>query len=143
MLVVIPLCAFVLGIGVWYLFRRTVNTSPQPVTNTVSDTPTAPVINERRDPPPEPQQAADADRDGLTDEEEAATGTKLDASDSDEDGLSDLAEIRIYKSNPLKQDSDDDGNRDGQEVKAGYDPNGPGRLLDVAEAINALNDQQP
>lgn len=52
-----------------------------------------------------PQADADADADGLTASQEAAYGTS--------------------DANP---DTDGDGFRDGDEVKAGYDPNGPGKL---------------
>lgn len=52
-----------------------------------------------------PQADADADADGLTASQEAAYGTS--------------------DANP---DTDGDGFKDGDEVKAGYDPNGPGKL---------------
>lgn len=71
----------------------------------------------------------DTDRDGLTDAEEQAQGTKETVTDTDGDGLSDADEVRVYKTNPLKPDSDADGNADGAEVEKGYNPNGPGMLL--------------
>ncbi len=49
----------------------------------------------------------DTDGDGLTDDEEAVLGTNLNEIDTDQDGYLDLAEI-----------------------KSGYDPSGPGRLID-------------
>ena len=64
----------------------------------------------------------DTDRDGLNDEEETQAGTKVDEPDSDNDDLSDLAEVKTYKTNPLKADSDDDGYNDGLEVKNGNNP---------------------
>ncbi len=48
--------------------------------------------------------------------------------DSDRDGLSDEAEIEKYKSDPQNPDTDGDGFNDGQEVRNGYNPAGPGRL---------------
>lgn len=48
--------------------------------------------------------------------------------DPDFDGLSSAEETIIYKTNPHKADSDNDGYADGDEVKAGYNPNGPGKL---------------
>lgn len=42
--------------------------------------------------------------------------------DSDKDGLSDQDEKEIYKTNPNKADTDDDGHSDYIEVKSGYDP---------------------
>jgi hypothetical protein len=48
--------------------------------------------------------------------------------DSDNDGLTD-AEEKIYGTNPLNPDTDGDGYLDGAEVKAGYNPNGAGKLI--------------
>ncbi|MCK4745065.1 hypothetical protein KAS41_03310 [Candidatus Parcubacteria bacterium] len=47
--------------------------------------------------------------------------------DSDNDGLTEEEE-RIYKTNPFNPDTDNDGYSDGDEVKAGYNPNGEGKL---------------
>lgn len=79
---------------------------------------------------------ADADHDGLSDEEERRGGTDPNASDTDKDGLSDKQEIVLYKSDPKKTDTDGDGNSDGDEVKNGYNPAGDGKLLDINKAIN-------
>lgn len=49
--------------------------------------------------------------------------------DTDGDGLSDRDEVELYESNPLLKDTDRDGNPDGDEVKNGYSPNGPGKLV--------------
>jgi hypothetical protein len=48
--------------------------------------------------------------------------------DSDNDGLTDYQEINIYHTNPHNPDTDGDGYLDGAEVKAGYNPLGPGKL---------------
>ncbi len=48
--------------------------------------------------------------------------------DSDLDGLTDWQEIHIYHTDPYNPDTDGDGYQDGAEVKAGYNPNGPGKL---------------
>jgi len=80
---------------------------------------TSPVVNE----------AIDTDNDGLTDAEEKIYGTDLDLPDSDNDGLFDREEIMVYETNPLEPDSDSDGYTDGVEVRSGYNPNGPGKLL--------------
>ncbi len=80
-------------------------------------------------PPPAPSPAApapDRDRDGLTDEQEATRGTNPDRADTDNDGLTDLEEIVTYKTDPTKADTDGDSFNDGQEVKAKYNPLGPG-----------------
>jgi len=73
----------------------------------------------------------DTDGDGLTDDEELVLGTNVNAVDSDRDGLSDKEEVEFYKSNPLSPDTDGDSYLDGDEVKNGYDPLGPGRLLNA------------
>ena len=73
----------------------------------------------------------DSDGDGLTDEEEARFGTSIRKPDTDNDGLFDKEEVQIYKTNPLKADSDGDGYLDGSEVSGGYNPNGPGKLMQV------------
>ncbi len=71
----------------------------------------------------------DTDGDGLTDEEEAALGTNAQSADSDNDTLSDREEVKVYKSNPLNQDTDGDSYLDGHEVKNNYNPTGSGKLL--------------
>jgi len=81
--------------------------------------------------PQAPVTLVDTDGDGLTDEEELALGTNFQASDSDNDGLSDRDEVEVYQTDPLNQDSDGDGYLDGDEVENGYDPKGPGRLLEL------------
>lgn len=86
-------------------------------------------------------QPADTDRDGLTDEEETAANSNPELSDTDDDGLADLAEVKTYQTDPRLSDTDGDGIKDGEEVRQGYDPKGPGRLLDVGQAIQGLNTQ--
>lgn len=71
----------------------------------------------------------DTDQDGLTDAEEAMLGTDPALPDSDGDGLFDNEEVKVYHTNPLNPDSDGDNYLDGREVGNGYDPLGPGKLL--------------
>jgi len=73
----------------------------------------------------------DSDKDGLTDEEEQLLGTDLDSTDTDGDRLFDYEEIKTYHTDPLNPDSDSDGYLDGGEVQGGYNPNGPGKLLEA------------
>lgn len=80
----------------------------------------------------------DADGDGLSDAEEASLGTNPDLVDSDNDQLFDRIEVEVYETEPLNPDTDGDGQLDGVEVKNGYDPNGPGVLLDLQKEINNL-----
>ncbi len=71
----------------------------------------------------------DSDNDGLTDFEEDTLGTNPNKVDTDFDGLSDYDEVKVYFTNPLRADSDNDGFMDGLEVQNGYDPLGPGKLV--------------
>jgi alpha-tubulin suppressor-like RCC1 family protein len=73
----------------------------------------------------------DRDADGLTDSVETNSGTYVSATntgtdpvddDSDNDGLKDGEEVFNYTTNPLVADSDSDGAPDGVEVTAGSDP---------------------
>ena len=70
----------------------------------------------------------DRDRDGLTNEEEAALGTSETEFDTDFDGLSDVDEIRVWQTDPKKFDTDGDGYGDGVEVIRGFNPKGKGQL---------------
>jgi hypothetical protein len=80
---------------------------------------------------PQPTLPKDTDQDGLTDEEEMNFGTDINSIDTDEDGLFDRDEVKVYKTDPLNPDTDGDGYPDGTEVKAGYNPNGAGRLYEI------------
>lgn len=143
-LVVVGLAAaFALGIVLWRTYtpaatptatnRTTNRTSTNAVTNTTTNSAApAPIA-----------QPADADRDGLSDAEEASLGTNPASADSDGDGLPDRAEVNAYHTKPLVADSDGDGVSDGEEVHRGTDPNGAGLLLDVGKAINALPSTTP
>jgi len=73
----------------------------------------------------------DTDGDGLKDNEETLFNTNPLKADTDDDGLSDYQEIQLYETNPLKVDTDGDTYPDGEEVKNGYNPNGPGKLLNL------------
>ena len=76
------------------------------------------------------QKIKDTDNDGLSDEEEIQFSTDPTMPDTDSDGLFDREEVYSFKTDPLNPDSDGDGFFDGAEVKTGYDPLGPGRLID-------------
>jgi hypothetical protein len=101
---------------------------PSPDTNVNAGTNANANVNAPVEVPPPP---ADSDGDGLSDEEEATLGTDPQAADTDNDGLSDREEVQIYHTDPRNPDTDGDGFQDGAEVRAGYDPNGPGRLFTV------------
>lgn len=81
-------------------------------------------------PQDDPNSTVDSDGDGLTDYEETHTyHTDPYKVDTDNDGLSDRDEVITWKTNPLNSDTDGDSYLDGAEVKGGYNPNGPGKLL--------------
>lgn len=73
----------------------------------------------------------DNDRDGLSNDEETKLGTNSGDPDTDHDGLFDYEEVRVYGTDPLNPDTDGDGYTDGAEVEKGYNPKGPGKLLDL------------
>ncbi len=81
----------------------------------------------------------DADGDGLLDNQEAGYQTNPKKIDTDGDELTDRQEIEIYKTSPTKKDTDGDGFSDGSEVRNFYNPNGPGNLINVPEAIDSLS----
>lgn len=85
-----------------------------------------------------PTSTADADSDGLTDDEEAQAGTKKDSADSDDDGLFDREELQVYTTDPLSRDTDRDGIADGEEVNAGTNPKGAGVLRDLSAELQNL-----
>lgn len=76
-------------------------------------------------------EGVDSDKDGLDDVRENEIGTGIYQVDTDNDGLSDGDEVIIWKSDPLNPDTDKDTYQDGQEVKFGYNPLGPGKLFNV------------
>ncbi|MFH1037934.1 MAG: DNRLRE domain-containing protein [PVC group bacterium] len=65
----------------------------------------------------------DDDNDGLSDSQEAQSGTDPKNPDPDKDGLTDGEEIYTYDTDPNKADTDGDGLDDGREVILGTDPN--------------------
>ena len=75
----------------------------------------------------------DSDNDGLTDAEEQNFGTNPAQADTDLDGLIDRDEVRIYSTDPLDPDTDGDGFLDGDEIRNGYNPRGPGKLLQIPQ----------
>lgn len=138
-LVVLLLVALgLLGFGGWWLFNRIKSSPPKVASTTKSNVVTTPpavttttnsqstktntVLFGSND-------TVDSDNDGLTDQEEAQLGTNPNNPDSDGDGLSDGDEVKMWHTNPLKADTDGDGFSDGMEIANGYNPNGPGKLL--------------
>lgn len=83
----------------------------------------------RTTPPVIDQGVQDADKDGLTDDQELQLGTERRNPDTDGDGLSDGDEVKKYRTDPKKADTDGDGYSDAQEIKNGYNPLGTGKCL--------------
>lgn len=123
-----------------------VNTSP--VAQPTPPTPTPPVAPAAPQPPANINSATgsteapltppvrDSDRDGLSDEDERLYGTNIFKVDTDDDGLTDRDEVNVFKTDPNEPDTDGDGFLDGEEVRNGYDPKGPGQLLEIPEGPN-------
>lgn len=138
--VVVMVVAILVVIGGAFLISWRILRSRTPVT------PLAPAIVESSSPAPEPAPEPepepeptpaldlDTDLDGLPDLREAQLGTNPNLPDTDADGLFDREEVDVYGTDPLNPDTDGDGFTDGQEIKGGYDPNGPGKLLEVPGA---------
>jgi len=55
--------------------------------------------------------------------------------DSDNDELTNYEEINVYGTDPYNPDTDGDGYQDGPEVRAGYNPNGPGKLEELSPPL--------
>lgn len=132
--------AGVLATAGWFVFKMVYGQlksekkpSPSPV-NSVNKPPAnvnflinQPLINQPLNRPT----VLDSDHDGLTDEEEKLYGTDSLKVDTDGDGLTDRDEAKVFKTDPTNSDTDGDGYLDGQEIRAGYDPKGPGKLFEV------------
>jgi len=80
------------------------------------------------------QPSADADADGVPDEEEAVHGADPANPDSDGDGIKDGDEIYRYKTNAASRDTDDDGFTDMEELLRGFDPTVAGGRWPDADA---------
>ncbi len=93
---------------------------------------------------PDGEITLDADKDGLTDEEELELGTDPNDADSDNDRLSDGFEVREFGTNPLAADSDEDGLGDGDELEVfktdPLDADSDGDGVDDATEIDAGSD---
>lgn len=73
----------------------------------------------------QPINQTDTQATGYTPEETYSAENEI--LDLDNDGLT-TAEERFYRTDPNNPDTDGDGYKDGEEVRAGYDPLGPGKL---------------
>lgn len=137
--VAIIVLSILVVIGGAFFISWRILTSKTPVTPAAPGSDVVSEVEEDVQPTPEPEPTTepepvvdvDSDSDGLSDAQEAGLGTSATMSDTDEDGLFDREEVEVYSTDPLNPDSDGDTYLDGAEVKGGYDPNGPGKLLQV------------
>lgn len=149
-----------LGAGGWWLYK-TAQDSSVPATVQQQNETESPVITESPvvTTSPEPEQPAtvfassstrtnndsilfgtmiDTDKDGINDVQEREIGTDPVKSDTDEDQLNDGDEMFIWKTNPLKADTDGDSYLDGAEIKNGFTPLGPGRLVPTTSTTTTV-----
>jgi len=61
--------------------------------------------------------------------------------DSDGDGIPDVWEQNVYHTDPTKADTDGDGFSDREEIVNGFNPLGPGRLVDSDTDHDGLSDR--
>lgn len=125
----------VAGGGYWaynnFLFPKPLSPSLNLNVNTGLNVAPAPEATQPAVQPVAPPTLVDSDNDGLTDDQEKILGTDPLNPDTDGDGLFDGEEASVYKTDPLNPDTDGDGFLDGAEVKNGYDPKGPGKLIRI------------
>jgi hypothetical protein len=140
----IILAILVIGGGIWYLRTRSVGVVPQTKTTVTSSTaPNGATTSSAQEPiirQEEPQGVKETPQDELRTEflenypTQPVVETPPETSppvpvslDPDSDGLTTLQEQQIG-TDPNNPDTDGDGFNDGDEVQAGYNPLGPGRM---------------
>ncbi|MEM7031771.1 MAG: protein kinase [Chloroflexota bacterium] len=92
------------------------------VTDTPSITPTPTVDRTAQIQATATWEAADEDRDGLSNGDEVSLNTRWDKRDTDEDGIDDGDELTEWQTDPLRPDTDSDGLKDGVEISQGLNP---------------------
>ncbi|MBT4121086.1 MAG: hypothetical protein HOA57_00345 [Candidatus Magasanikbacteria bacterium] len=79
----------------------------------------------------EDEDYTDSDKDGVEDSTEDVYGSSDHNKDTDSDGLSDYEEIFYWFSDPVDDDSDNDGFKDGVEVVSGFSPVGVSAITEA------------
>ena len=151
-----------LGFGGWYFYNKFMAAKTPVVTSvttpvSTADQKPAPVANEAPVETPVNSvdssqvtasmnndkilfgESVDSDKDGLDDVREKQIGTDTQKADTDGDGLNDSDEVIIWKTNPLKTDTDEDTYTDGSEVFHGYNPLGSGKLFNVPTSTASVS----
>ncbi|KKQ27634.1 MAG: Calcium-binding protein [Candidatus Magasanikbacteria bacterium GW2011_GWC2_37_14] len=122
-IILISLLVLILGAGIlagfWLLLRNKNNVV---LDNKIKPVETVVFEKLKLDP-------NDLDGDGILDTKEKEIGTSNRDSDTDGDSLTDKEEIEVYKTDPTKVDTDDDGYWDGYEIINNYNPLGAGKLV--------------
>ena len=85
----------------------------------------------------------DADGDGLNNEDEFKLKTNAVYYDTDHDLLSDYDEVKKYNTDPLKDDTDDDGAKDGDEIAIGSDPLAVEKTFITKETLGEPTESNP
>ena len=85
----------------------------------------------------------DPDGDGMTVNEELERGLSTILADTDRDGIADADEIRIYGTDPVKADSDEDGAEDGWELEHGYSPYSPNATFQLSCETSGVSEAFP
>lgn len=129
---VLFLILVVLGVSAFFAYRAFILAPEEEPT----EVPLIVIPEDEPEPPIEVEEpivstTLDTDNDGLTDAEEARYGTDAERADTDNDGLPDKDEVQKYGTDPIDPDTDGDTFLDGVEVISGYDPKGPGKLVDL------------
>lgn len=123
--------------GAWFAYSQWLSAPKTPEQPVVNEPTNVPVNNSVVTPTTTSSEVDnDYDRDGLTNSEEEQLGTDPYNADTDMDGLYDRDEVKVWHTNPLNSDSDNDGYLDGDEVVNGYNPQGPGKLLQLPTSTN-------
>lgn len=153
MIVVIVVALGALGAGGWWVYRSWLAKAETPAVTPV-DTGTGDEVIDPLDEPPAQNndnrddnvaedlvddevlfgEPIDSDADGLDDVTERELGTDPANWDTDADELNDYNEVAVWKTDPFRSDTDNDGFIDGQEIKHGYSPTGPGKIFEPPAA---------
>ncbi|MFA4937020.1 MAG: hypothetical protein WC575_01850 [Patescibacteria group bacterium] len=125
----------IIGMGAYWWWTNTktsapVNTEPE-LTNQPIEPEQPPITVPPVEMPTTNPELEDTDNDRLNTREEFELGTDPQNFDTDADGLFDGEEVKVWHTDPLNPDTDGDGYLDGEEVINNYNPNGPGRLLEL------------
>ncbi len=90
-----------------------------------------------------PDGQEDYDNDGISNTDELKKGLSSILADTDGDGIDDNDELKKYKTDPLKTDSDDDGAPDGWELENGYKPGKEDKTFSLSAQTASVSELNP